>query len=403
MKRFMLASMIASTLGIAGAASAAPAPGIVGDIEVMTQNQYLGADIAPLIAAISEPGGIQPRGCRGIGADRRRTRLRIASSALAGQILQRQPHLVGLQEVWEFSLLSGHDARHNPCEIPRIAGAFSNHLDADRDRSRQSTVCKLELGRFVHLPNCAAIPASRSHSTVFFNGVATRTVRCMDRDVILARADVSRKTPFAYPCDRPVSRVRGGLQLRRRAAAGSRLAAGNARIRGRGRRPSAERTIGSSTPTSRSRLIGPTSAGRAVQSQQADAADGTVLESAANACRPSVDPGRRHEFVTERCRSWTACRRRTCCFTASGPVRRMAGSAGQRGRPELLPARGPVQSRLAADPTHRLDSQPGDAARSEGREVDRRSRRRPPGAPGERPVAIGPRLGCGRVAILIES
>jgi len=48
MTRRSIPSLVAVTLIAAHSASAA-------DIEVMTQNQYLGADIAPLIGAIGTP------------------------------------------------------------------------------------------------------------------------------------------------------------------------------------------------------------------------------------------------------------------------------------------------------------------------------------------------------------
>jgi endonuclease/exonuclease/phosphatase family metal-dependent hydrolase len=191
MKRFMLASVIASMLGIAGAASAAPAPGIAGDIEVMTQNQYLGADIAPLIAAIQQgPEAFNAaviKALTQISANQTPERVKY----LAGQILQRQPHLVGLQEVWEFSCFPDPSAKYNPCDVPLVARAFSNHLD----------LTKAALGSAYQLE--AVVQNFTATVPFTFDGTNLAYVSVKDRDAIFARSDIAAKTDYYALCDVP--------------------------------------------------------------------------------------------------------------------------------------------------------------------------------------------------------
>ena len=201
MKRFLLASMIASVVGAASAASAAPAPGIVGDIEVMTQNQYLGADIAPLIATINNPVAFNAEvvaALEQIVANQTPARIQ----ALAAEILARSPHLVGLQEVWKFSCIP---ADAEPCTNPRIAGAFRDHLALTEAALGNSykTVAKVQnftVESFT-LPNGAMAPGIpfALDGIPGQPGVPVGFLQVMDRDVTLARADVPA-TPVAYPC-----------------------------------------------------------------------------------------------------------------------------------------------------------------------------------------------------------
>src|SRR5512145_1802661 len=119
MKRLALTLLIASLLGVTGAAAAGPAKSKASAeaIDVMTQNQYLGADIAPLIGAIGTDGfnAAVVKALEQISDNQTVARV----TKLAGQISGRQPHLVGLQEVWKFTCipavpeLSGY-----PCNDP---------------------------------------------------------------------------------------------------------------------------------------------------------------------------------------------------------------------------------------------------------------------------------------------
>jgi endonuclease/exonuclease/phosphatase family metal-dependent hydrolase len=208
MKRLALTLLMASLLGMAGAANAAPAPGIVGNFEIMTQNQYLGADIAPLITAINDPVAFNTEignALMQIAANKTPERIK----SLAGQIIGRQPNLVGLQEVWKFSCIP---AAQLPCTDPRIAGAFSDHLQLTEtalgsNYTKAAVVQNFTVVSFP-LPNGAVVPGIPfALDGLPFSGVPTGYLQVMDRDVIFARADVTT-TPYAYPCPPdPVTKV----------------------------------------------------------------------------------------------------------------------------------------------------------------------------------------------------
>jgi hypothetical protein len=186
MTRRSIPSLVAVTLIAAHSASAA-------DIEVMTQNQYLGADIAPLIGAIGTPQFNEVLVTRLEQIADNRSLERFA--ALAALVNQRQPHLVGLQEVWEFRCLPASPTGY-PCNDPAIAGAFTDHLArtlaALGPRYRDvALVQNFAVQSFMGFPG---IPFT-------YNG-ALAFLQVQDRDVILARSDVDA-TPVALPCLRP--------------------------------------------------------------------------------------------------------------------------------------------------------------------------------------------------------
>jgi hypothetical protein len=149
---------------------------LAADIDVMTQNQYLGADIAPLV----EPGISQEEffervlaALGQVAANRPRERL----SALAGEIADRAPHLVGLQEVFAFSC-EPFPGVPNGCGDPSIAGALNDHLQETMDRLGDSyrvvgEVENLNIDLPLLLPS--GLPV---------------VISVIDRDVILARQDV---------------------------------------------------------------------------------------------------------------------------------------------------------------------------------------------------------------------
>lgn len=188
MKHRTLALLSASLLGFAGTASSA-------EIEVMTQNQYLGADIAPLIGAIGTDGfnDAVVTALQQIADNRSQERF----TALAALISKRQPHLVGLQEVWQFECIPAiPELGGYPCNDPAIAGAFNDHLAgtlaALGPRYRNAGyVQNFAVQSFDVFPG---IP-------FYFNGVPA-FLQVQDRDVILARDDVST-TNVSLSCARP--------------------------------------------------------------------------------------------------------------------------------------------------------------------------------------------------------
>ena len=104
------------------------------EIDVMTQNQYLGADLTPVLGAASadpfDPVAFSAAvvdALAKIAATRPGERAR----ALAAEIAQRKPDVVGLQEAFQFSCMPFPGLPTQPgmgCDDPAIRGAFSDHL-----------------------------------------------------------------------------------------------------------------------------------------------------------------------------------------------------------------------------------------------------------------------------------
>lgn len=157
------------------------------DIKVMTQNQYLGADLSPVIAATpAEYPFAIVNALQEIAINNIPER----AVALSESIADRQPHLVALQEVYAFgctSLVPGYDA------CTAFPGAFNDHLAL-------TETALADMGsdyKVVAVLQNLTIPAL----PVFLPGIPgpAMIVSVIDRDVILARGDVIA-TPAAIPC-----------------------------------------------------------------------------------------------------------------------------------------------------------------------------------------------------------
>jgi endonuclease/exonuclease/phosphatase family metal-dependent hydrolase len=181
MKRFTyaLTLLFASLLGFAGSASAS-------EIDVMTQNQYIGADLLRLFATDDFNAAVidtlQIR-----AASRPADRVK----ALAKLIKQRGPALVGLQEVSELTCFDYAPDDGMGCEDPSIAAAFTDQLadtlDALEGRYvKAAEVININLPAGLNPPfdTLLGIPIVLADGTPIFIGV-------VDRDVILARSDVA--------------------------------------------------------------------------------------------------------------------------------------------------------------------------------------------------------------------
>lgn len=117
----------ASLLGAASLASAA-------DIDVMTQNQYLGADLAPVLgAATADPFDPAAFNAAVVAALRKIAAARPAErvQALAAAIAQRNPDVVGLQEAYAFVCLpypGVQEVAGLGCDDPEVKAAFTDQL-----------------------------------------------------------------------------------------------------------------------------------------------------------------------------------------------------------------------------------------------------------------------------------
>jgi endonuclease/exonuclease/phosphatase family metal-dependent hydrolase len=193
MKALLATALGALLIGAAPAATAA-------EIDVMTQNQYLGADLAPVLgAATAEPfdpaafSAAVVDALTKIAASRPAERAR----ALAAGIARRNPDVVGLQEAYAFGCLPYPGYPTQPgigCDDPTIRGAFADRL-GDTDAALRGRY--VVVGRVTNL-NVAALPFA-------VNGYpAVLTVA--DRDAILVRSGLAARAVDFAPaglCSKP--------------------------------------------------------------------------------------------------------------------------------------------------------------------------------------------------------
>ncbi|TNF99448.1 MAG: hypothetical protein EP297_05550 [Gammaproteobacteria bacterium] len=161
-----------------------------GEISVMTQNQYLGADLAPVLGAAAadpfDPVAFNTAvivALQQVAANKTAERI----DAQAELISKRQPHFVGLQESYVFScadpFLTG------ACNDPVISGAFSNFLDmtlAALDGAYESAAMVENL----KVENIPFILPGNSQPAL---------LTVIDRDVILSRSDIDTE-PVNFGC-----------------------------------------------------------------------------------------------------------------------------------------------------------------------------------------------------------
>ncbi len=172
-------------------------------IDVMTQNQYLGADLNPIIAA---PGEIEFNealivALQDIAANDYPAR----AEKLAELIADRLPELVGLQEMFRFECFDIDPRDGDQCDEPSIANAFNDHLQLTLDELVELDEIYVDVATVNNLDltfTLPGLPTAGLPVDLDFNGVPDITVTVLDRDVILAREDVDAM-PVAFPCARP--------------------------------------------------------------------------------------------------------------------------------------------------------------------------------------------------------
>ena len=110
--------------GASPAAAHGGTPG-AGEVQVVTFNQYLGADLNPLVTAPpNELNAAVVAVLEQVAANRFRARAQQQAALIAGQT----PDLVGLQEVWSFACQDLPPVA-GACAEPSIRGAFLDQLD----------------------------------------------------------------------------------------------------------------------------------------------------------------------------------------------------------------------------------------------------------------------------------
>lgn len=161
---------------------------IAGDIDVMTQNQYLGADLTPVIEAamsgdLNALNNAVIKALEQVAANQTVERMDAQAALIAGRL----PHFVGLQEVYTF--LCDDPFGTGACQDPRVAAAvnkdFLELTQAALDGTYAASAAVLNLN--------ATVP----FDLYGFGMPAFLTI--IDRDVILTRSDIVA-IPVDFPC-----------------------------------------------------------------------------------------------------------------------------------------------------------------------------------------------------------
>ncbi len=160
------------------------------EIEVMTQNQYLGADLGPILTAPDSDAfnAAVVDALQQIAANRFRERAK--RQALEMAIVS--PHIIALQEVYRFDCVDLAPAGHGEgCRHPSIAGAFLDQLEVTLAALKKvgahyrvvAAVKNFDAGALQLVPGGPpGVPfLIEGHFAV---------VTLVDRDVMLARRDV---------------------------------------------------------------------------------------------------------------------------------------------------------------------------------------------------------------------
>ncbi|MGB3050307.1 MAG: hypothetical protein WBB42_04880 [Polyangiales bacterium] len=170
----------------------ATAPALAQDkIDVMTQNQYLGADLTPIITA-PNPAAFNDAlisALQQIAANDYPAR----SKQLAGLIADRLPELVGLQEMFAFTCLDT-PTPGDGCAEPSFSNAFNDHLDLTLTELAELDETYVDVAIIENLN--ITLPVFLDNDE--FPDIL---VTVLDRDVVLARADVqAAPVPFSAIC-----------------------------------------------------------------------------------------------------------------------------------------------------------------------------------------------------------
>jgi hypothetical protein len=187
----VLGAILAPTLLLAG--SGKPAKSGKPDIIVITQNQYLGADLTPIITAGSPAEYNQAvlDALYSVAANNIPER----AEALALSIADRDAHLVGLQEVFKFECTNISPTIPGACQF--FSAAMNDHLQLTMDALQGLGADYYVAGIVENLNLFPGLP-------VFLDLDAEPDVliRVLDRDVILARGDINA-TAVDFPCFKP--------------------------------------------------------------------------------------------------------------------------------------------------------------------------------------------------------
>jgi len=167
--------------------------GSKADIHVMTQNQYLGASFDPILTA--ETPEAANMAMIQVLIDLSHNNFPERVQALADSILEKQPHLVALQEVFAFNCVDPFGTGY--CGL--FTNAFNDHLALTMAALGDQYEIAAEVQNLSLAP--PDLPAPGIPVYLDNSGIPI-IVQVIDRDVILARADVDA-TPVEFNCLKP--------------------------------------------------------------------------------------------------------------------------------------------------------------------------------------------------------
>lgn len=184
---------VSALFALALFASDGAVAGSKADIHVMTQNQYLGADFDPILTA-ETPEAANVAMIQAL-IDLSNNNFPERVQALADSILEKQPHLVALQEVFAFNCVDPFVTGY--CGL--FANAFNDHLALTMAALGDQYEIAAVVQNLTLAPPILPVPGV----PVFLDTAAPPIfVQVIDRDVILARADVET-APIEFNCPRP--------------------------------------------------------------------------------------------------------------------------------------------------------------------------------------------------------
>jgi hypothetical protein len=175
-------------------------------IKVMTQNQYLGADLAPLLTASDaiEFNTALVSVLNKIATSRFHDR----AQRQAAQIAKERPHVVALQEAWRFDCtdLAESTPPGQGCTDPLIAGAFVDQLKETLSALKTQGIKYKAVASVKNLDvsviKISGLPVGISFTINSFPAL----LNTIDRDVILVRSDIpARAVNFKKICPARVS------------------------------------------------------------------------------------------------------------------------------------------------------------------------------------------------------
>ena len=172
-------------LGLAGSANAE------GKIDVMTMNQYLGADLDPIVTAETpaEFNDAVVTALEEVAANDIPSRALVLAEIISGRL----PDLVGLQEVFIFECVDlAPPTPGNGCDNPRIRNAFNDHLSLTIDAINLQGEHYVPIATVVNFNtrNVVVQPVPIAGIPFEIDGYPA-VANIVDRDVVLVRSDLA--------------------------------------------------------------------------------------------------------------------------------------------------------------------------------------------------------------------